>query len=175
MDEETTRCRLGCCVVAGRTGGRDGEGAVCLGFLMSGSQRFQLKVLDALEIELSRIFLYGPAAGGDQGRRQASLNRLPSICRMAVEFPARRFVRVDSKILSISASHLSGLSSFIWTGHDANLFSTVVTRRPRVPPSCSKRIWFGNLGGHKMEGRAWASVPRPCMVILLRPGKRFRS
>lgn len=64
MDEETTRCRLGCCVVAGRTGGRDGEGAVCLGFLMSGSQRFQLKVLDALEIELSRIFLYGPAAGG---------------------------------------------------------------------------------------------------------------
>jgi hypothetical protein len=122
------------------------------------------------------IFLHGSVAGG-LSRSPAGFTQPPALnLSHGRQLPGSTFrPRGFENTLDRGVTPLRRLSIFIWTSHDANLFSTVVTRRPRVPPSCSKRIWFRNLGGHKMEGRAWASVPRPCMVILLRPGKRFRS
>ena len=81
---------------------------------------------------------------GYQGPKPTSLDNLRPLARSGCRIFGSE-TPLSTRIRQYSRSRRHNLlrgTIDTWVGHDANAFSTVVTRRPRAPPLCSKRIWF---------------------------------
>ncbi len=115
--------------------------------LMPRSHRSCWEFLEALETELLGIFDVVLFVDGPSRSLAASLDRLRSTCHsLAVKSLSQGLARVGSAdTLEPGVIFFESSPLLHWTGHDANLFSTVVTKKTKGAASCSKRIWFEDL------------------------------